>query len=236
MGAHLPPWPHRDRPRGSHPQRLPNVRPQRQGRGEQGRVSTSRSGGGGPLRTVGHGHLGRVSLHPCPARPRPASVHCSSLPRFKQLLLTQADKFSQAEVRVPGPSVGCAACRALGRPRGPSPGARSPALCGRCRVSGDPGGEGWRAACAPGPGGESQGIRVLGGTSVPQGWGGTGKGGHLGPGWALRPAPQAAQGQTTEGGRFRDLGWGLERGDQGTAPEGGPGSRDSPPRWSRCSP
>lgn len=35
-------------------------------------------------------------------------------PRFKQLLLTQADKFSLAEVRVPGSFVGCSPRRALG--------------------------------------------------------------------------------------------------------------------------
>lgn len=54
---------------------------------------------------LGHGslHLGR--------RATPA------LPRFKQLLLTQADKFSPAEVRTPSSFRGVVPRRALGQPR-----------------------------------------------------------------------------------------------------------------------
>ena len=86
----------------------------------------------GPLVRVGllcfwGGLLGHGSLQsPSPCSHPPRSPHCSSLPpRFKQLLLTQADKFSPAEVRIPGsfitalrPLAGPSPLRAPERPRG----------------------------------------------------------------------------------------------------------------------
>lgn len=106
MGTHPAPLPPRNRPRGSHPERLPNVRPQWQGRGEQGRVSGSWPGcGEAPGGTASSEALsalwatGAFTQGLC-GHPRLPRL-LPPLPRFKQLLLTQADKFSQAEVRTP---------------------------------------------------------------------------------------------------------------------------------------
>lgn len=96
MGAHPAPRPPRNRPRGSHPERLPDVRPQWQGRGEQGRVSGSWPGCGEAWRGTA-----LIWSPPCSLDHGPSSLTRAATPRLPLLLTPQV----QAAAPDPGRQV-----------------------------------------------------------------------------------------------------------------------------------
>lgn len=210
----------------------------------------------GPLVRVGllcfwGGLLGHGSLQsPSPCSHPPRSPHCSSLPpRFKQLLLTQADKFSPAEVRIPGsfitalrPLAGPSPLRAPERPRGraalvgtePSFRGEVPSLLGSGGEGGQTEGEG---VCGAGERGVQRPPgKIAVHRSISKGlytWGRAAA--RPGVGGLCDPWPPSTRTQP-----WAEKACGLGEGPQGShGPPGHAGRAASDRRlrrWSRCSP